>query len=106
MSFLIGQFSFVIFSVRFPSQASENQFQAQLNLAHFRGSSGNSPCIGIQGPSRIRKDIIVGCTKVRMVQEVEKLSPKLEVLPLPDPIVLRERKIQIELSRPDHCISS
>src|SRR5437879_4697170 len=26
---------------------SENQFQAQLNLAHCRGRGGNSPCTGI-----------------------------------------------------------
>src|SRR5437899_2808002 len=40
-----------------------------------------------------------------MIQEVEKLCPKLEILSFPHPVVLRERKIQIELSRPDHCIS-
>ena len=68
---------------------SENQFQAELNLAHLRGRGCNSPYIGIQGPRRILKDIIVGCAKVRMIQEVEKLCAELEVLPLPDPVVLR-----------------
>src|SRR5437879_4899972 len=84
---------------------SENQFQAQLNLAHCRGCGGNSPYTGIQGPSRIAKDIIAGCSKVRMVQEVEELCPKLKVLPLPQPIVLDERKIQVHLSRADQGVS-
>src|SRR6266702_7618856 len=84
---------------------SENQFQAQLNLAHCRGCGGNSPYTGIQGPIRFAKDIIAGCSKVRMVQEVEELCPKLEVLPLPQLIVLDERKIQVHLSRADQGIS-
>src|SRR5712691_908674 len=37
---------------------SENEFQAELNLAHLRGGRGNSPYIGIQVSSRIAKDNI------------------------------------------------
>src|SRR6266699_1112924 len=84
---------------------SENQFQAQLNLAHCRGCRSNFPYTGIQGPSRIGKDIIAGCFKVRNVQEIEKLCPKLQVFPPPPLIVLEERKIQVHLSRADQGIS-
>src|SRR5947208_14397526 len=106
MSFLTGQFSYVICATAAPNlehqakllPGSENQFQTELNLAHLRGRGCNSSYVGIQSPHRILKDIIVRRTKVRMVQEVEKFCTKLEVLSLPHRIVLCERKIQIDLS--------
>src|SRR5207249_6883177 len=85
---------------------SENQFQAELNLPHLCRRGGNPSNVGIQSSTWVHKDHVVWGSEIRMVWEVEKLCPELEILSFSNPIVLDQRKIQTELPRPDQRISS
>src|ERR1017187_10321164 len=81
----------------------ENQLQSQLDLAWKRGCRRNEAggrADRWRRARRNRKDSCAGRRVIRAIQNVEKLSAKLQISFFRDAGVLEERKIDIRQSRP------
>src|SRR5437667_12069819 len=75
-----------------------------------RLTRSNEPCIGDAASRRIEYvSIIQGRSEIRVIQNVEKLSTKLSIEAIRDPldvVVLEQGEIEVHQSGSDECVSS
>ena len=85
---------------------SESELQAELNLARIRegasdrGGRNHARTRSVKEPDTLLKSS--GPVKIRMVEQVERLGPKLDALGFLERDVFHERKIEVRQAGADN----
>src|SRR5713101_4276101 len=75
----------------------EHELQRELDLAPGGGCAGDDACRGANGVPR--EDHRVRFQKVRVIENVESLRPKLQTPPLIDLELLEQRSVNVDQTR-------
>src|SRR5207244_9098608 len=100
------------FFMMFFSAVSERVPQGKLNLPRWSTGIRDLPEVRIRRSVGIHQQCIVGavvsdwCAEVRMVEQIEKLCPELELVVLRQGEILEQRAVKIKKTGRDHGVSS